>query len=111
MSRKQILSSYRKIRIKSSSFWSEFFPQRALYNCISGVCSEFFDWSCRSAPKKSFTACWSVFHRFCTVLPFLRFASLKLAYSLQKLYGNLEKQYTFKNIFISSKEQLYYYGY
>src|SRR3954463_11384175 len=66
----------------------------------------FFDWSCRSAPKKSFTACWSVFHRFCTVLPFLRFASPKLVYFLQKLYGNPEKQYTFKFIFISSKEQL-----
>src|SRR4051812_41627115 len=68
------------------------FKQRALYNNGTFVCSEFFDLSCRSIPKKSFTTCWSVFHRFCPVFPFLHFANLKLSFSLQKLFGNLEKQ-------------------
>ena len=40
----------------------------------------FFYLSCRSAPKKLFTTCWSVFHRFCHVLHFLRFANFKLAF-------------------------------
>ena len=31
-------------------------------------------------PKKLFTACWSVFHWFCHVLFFLRFANCKLAF-------------------------------
>jgi hypothetical protein len=48
--------------------------------------------SCRSAPKKLFTACWSVFHWFCHVLLLLSFANLKLAFSLQNLFGSLENQ-------------------
>src|SRR3954463_11286990 len=75
-----------------------------LYNYETFVYSEFFYLSCRSTPKKFFTTCWSVFHRFCPVFPFLRFANLKLAFSLQKLFGNLEKQYLFKGILISSRE-------
>ena len=43
------------------------FLQYALYNWLSSVCSEFFDLSCRSAPKKFSTTCCSVFHRFCHV--------------------------------------------
>src|ERR1041385_3150629 len=62
----------------------------------------FLDLSCRSTPKKLFATCCSVFHRFCDVLSLLTFANLKLAFSLQKPFGNLEKQYIFKNIFISS---------
>ena len=110
LSRKQILSLDRKIRIKSPDhlFGLNFFRQRSLYNCISCVCSEFFDLSCRSIPNRSITTCCSVFHRFCPVLPFLHFANLELAFSLQKPFGNLEKQQTFKNILISSKEQLFY---
>src|SRR3954466_4282491 len=38
----------------------------------------FFYFSCRSIPKKFFTTCWSVFHRFCHVLSLLTFANLKL---------------------------------
>src|ERR1041385_3997666 len=52
----------------------------------------FFDLSCRNAPKKFFTICCSVFHRFCHVLSLLTFANLKLSFSLQKLFGTLEKQ-------------------
>src|ERR1041385_5715546 len=73
-------------------FRAEIFTQNALYNCETFVCSEFFVLSCRSAPKKFFTTCFSVFHRFCHVLYFLTFANVKLAFSLQKLFGNLEKQ-------------------
>src|ERR1041385_4478839 len=61
----------------------ELSTQRALYNHGTFVCSDFFDLSCRSAPKKLFTTCWSGLHRFCHVLPFLHFANLKLAFSLQ----------------------------
>src|SRR3954471_7222777 len=68
----------------------------------TSVCSEFFDLSCRSIPKKFVSICCSVFHRFCHVLSLLTFENLKLSFSLQKLFGNLEKQYIFKNIFISS---------
>ena len=82
------------------------FFQYDLYNCVSSVCSEFFDLSCRSAPKQLFTTCCSVFPRFCHVLHFHCFANLKLAFSLQKLFGNLEKQYIFMKIFISSREQV-----
>ena len=110
LSRKQILSLDRKIRIKSPDhlFGLNFFHS-VLYTIVfrASVLS-FFDWSCRSAPKKSFTTCCSVFHRFCPVLPFPHFANLELAFSLQKPFGNLEKQQTFKNILISSKEQLFY---
>ena len=87
-----VLGKKNSNKISRSSFWSEFFWQRALYNWLSSVCFDFFDLSCRSAPKKLFTTCWSVFHRFCPVLPFLRFANLELAFSLQKPFGNLEKQ-------------------
>src|SRR3954466_7673688 len=100
--------NHRKIPVQF--FCSEFSTQRALYNHETFVCSEFFYLSCRSIPKKFFTTCWSVFHRFCPVLPFLRFANLKLAFSLQKLFGNLEKKYPFKNILISSREKLFYMG-
>src|SRR4051812_25593226 len=44
---------------------------------------------CRSTQKKLFTTFWSVFHKFFHVFPFLRFANLKLAFPLQKLFGNL----------------------
>ena len=87
-----VLGQKNSNKITRSSFWSEFFLQGALYNWLSGVCSEFFYLSCRSAPKKLFTTCWSFFHRLCPVLPFLRFANLELAFSLQKPFGNLEKQ-------------------
>ena len=63
-----------------SSFWSEFFWQYALYNWISAICSEFFYLSCRSAPKKLFTTCWSVFPRFCPVLRFHRLQILSLLF-------------------------------
>ena len=94
LSRKQILSSWLEKSEKnpSSSFWDDFFTQRALYNYGTFVCSEFFYLSCRSIPKKFFSTCWSVCHRFCPILPFLRFANRKLAFSLQKLFGNLKKQ-------------------
>src|ERR1041385_9502897 len=52
----------------------------------------FFYLSCISTPKKFFTTCCSVFHRFCHVLSLLTFANLKLAFSLEKPFGNLEKQ-------------------
>src|ERR1041385_3601971 len=42
--------------------------------------------------KKFFTTCCSVFHRFCHVLSLLTFANLRLAFSVQKPFGNLEKQ-------------------
>src|SRR4051812_29089306 len=45
-----------------------------------------------SCPKKFSTTRCSVSHRFCHVLPLLTFANLKLAFSLQKPFGNLEKQ-------------------
>ena len=110
LSRKQFLSSWLEKSWKnpSSSFWAEMVTQRALYNCETSVCSEFFDLSCSSAPKKFFATCCSVFHRFCHVLSLLTFANLKLAFSLQKRFGNLEKQYLFKNIFISSGGKIIY---
>src|SRR3954465_15899162 len=86
------------------------FTQYVLYNYETSVCSEFFYLSCRSAPKKFFTICCSVFHRFCHVLSLLTFANLKLAFSLQKLFGTLDKQWLFKNIFISSGEKLFIKG-
>ena len=94
LSRNQILSSWRKTseQITSSSFWAEFFTHHALYNCETFVCSEFFYLSCRSTPKKFSTTCCSVFHRFCHVLSLFTFANLKLAFYLQKLFGNLGKQ-------------------
>src|SRR4051812_40702829 len=100
-------------RIKSPVhlFELNFFTQSALYNCGTFVCSEFFDLSCRSTPKKFSTTCCSVFHRFGHVLSLLTFANLKLAFSLQKLFGNLDKQYLFKNIFISSKGTIILIGY
>ena len=87
-----VLGQKNSYKITRSSFWSEFFRQSSLYNCISCICSEFFDLSCRSTPNKSITTCCSVFHRFCPVLPFLHFANQELAFSLQKPFGNLEKQ-------------------
>ena len=56
------------------------FLQYALYNCISGVCSEFFYLSCRSSPKKLFTACWPVFHWFCHVFFFSVLQTLSLLF-------------------------------
>src|ERR1041385_6530302 len=78
------------------------FVRNVLYTIteLSYVLS-FFDLSCRSIPNKFFSTCWSVFHRFCPVLPFLRFANLKLAFSLKKPFGILEKQYLLKIIFVS----------
>ena len=113
LSRKQIMSLDRKNRIKSPDhLFGLNFSDSVLYTIgFRASVLSFFDLSCRSAPKKSFTTGQSVFHRFCPVLPFLHFANLELAFSLQKPFGNLEKQQTFKNILISSKEQLYYYGY
>src|ERR1041385_6492442 len=40
----------------------------------------FFILSCRSIPKKFFTTCWSVFHRFCPVLPFFVLQTLSLLF-------------------------------
>ena len=71
-------------KITRSSFRSEFVCQHALYNCIYGICSEFFDLSCRSVPKKLFTTCWSIFPRFCRVLHYHCFANLKLGFPLKK---------------------------
>src|ERR1041385_6959589 len=94
LSRKQILSLDIQIRIKSPDhlFDMNFFDSM-LYTIvkISYVLS-FSDLSCRSAPKKFSTTCCSVFHRFCYILPLFTFANLKLAFSLQKLFGTLEKQ-------------------
>src|ERR1041385_5220284 len=73
-------------------FKLNFFYTACSKNHGTFVCSEFFDLSCRSTPKKFFTTCCSVFHRFCHVLSLLTFANLKLAFSLQKPFGNLEKQ-------------------
>src|ERR1041385_5765612 len=86
------------------------FTQYALYNYETSVCSEFFYLSCRIIPKKFFTTCHSIFQRFCHVLSLLTFANLKLVFSLQKPFSNLEKQYLFKNIFISSREKLFIKG-
>ena len=93
LSRKQILSAWRKKLCKStrSSFWSELFWQYALYNCEATTCSEFFIWVAEVPRKKLFTTCCSVFPRFCPVLRFFNFANLAHAFSLQKLFGNLEK--------------------
>ena len=90
LSRKQIMSPWHKNapKITRSYFWSEFFWQYALYNWLSGICSEFFDLSCGSIPNNFFNACWPVFHSFCLVLPLISFANLKLAFSLQKLFSN-----------------------
>ena len=77
-----------KIRDKSPIIvliW--FFLQYAPYNYLSGVCSEFFDLSCRSISLKSFSLWCSVFLNFCPCLSFRSFANLKLAFSLQKLLG------------------------
>src|ERR1041385_839656 len=65
------------------------FTQRALYNHGTFVCSEFFDLSCRSIPKKFFTTCCSVFHKFCHVLSLLTFANLKLAFLCKNLLALL----------------------
>ena len=91
---KKIMSAWRNNspKITRSSFWSEFYWQYALYNCLSGVYSEFFHLSCRSSPKQLFTTCCSVFHRFCHVLCFHYFANPKLIFYLQKPFGNHEKQ-------------------
>ena len=80
------------LKITTLSFWFELFWKCAPYNWLPWVCFEFIDLNCRSAPKKLFTTCCSVFHRFCLVLPFLGFANLKLAFSLQIFFGNPEKQ-------------------
>ena len=69
-----------------------FFWQHAPWNYLSGFCSEFFDLSCRSISLKLFYLYCSVFPRFCPRLSFHSFANLKLAFSLQKLVGNQEKQ-------------------
>ena len=105
LSRKQILSLDRKIRIKSPDhlFGLNFFDSVLYIIVFRASVLSFFDLSCRSIPNRSITTCCSVFHRFCPVLPFLHFANLELAFSLQKPFGNLEKQQNFKNILISSK--------
>ena len=56
-----VLGQKNSYKITRSSFWSELFRHRSLYNCLSCVCSEFFDLSCRSTPNKSITTCCSVF--------------------------------------------------
>src|SRR3954470_11732671 len=53
------------------------FLQHAPYDYISGICSELFDLSCRSATKKFVSLCCSVFLSFCPYLSFLSFANLK----------------------------------
>src|ERR1041385_5732216 len=82
------------------------FTQHDLYNYETSVCSEFFDLSCRSTPKKFVSICCYAFHRFCHVLSLLTFANLKLAFSLQKLFGNLYNKIIFSllkiNIFLKS---------
>ena len=85
---KLIKFAWRKIssKITRSYFWSEYFWKYALYNLLSGVCFDFFDLSWRSALKKLFTTCWSVFYRFCGVLRFHRFANLKLAFLFSKTF-------------------------
>src|ERR1041385_8776175 len=87
-------------------FELNFFTQRALYNHGTFICSEFFYLSCRSTPKKFFTTCCSVFHRFCHVLSLLNFSNLKISFCVQKPFGNLDTQYLFKNIVISSKGKI-----
>ena len=52
----------------------------SMLNWLSSVCAEFFDLICRSAPKKLFTTCWSVFHTFCHVLRFHHFTNLSLLF-------------------------------
>src|ERR1041384_8136816 len=78
-----------KIRDKSPDhiFDLNFFGQYAPYNFLSGLCSEFFDLSCKSASKKFFSLYCSVFLSFCPCFSFLSFANLQLAFSLQKLLG------------------------
>ena len=46
-----VLGQKNSYKITRSSFWSEVLLQHALYNCLSGICSEFFDLSCRSVPE------------------------------------------------------------
>ena len=110
--RKQILSLDGKISLKSQDhlFDLNCFDSVLYTICFPASVFSFFDLSYRSTPKKLFTTCCSVFHRFCHVLPLLTFANLKLAFYLQKLFGNLEKQQLFKNIFISSREKLFIKG-
>ena len=107
-----VLGQKNSNKITRSSFWSEVFWQRALYNWLSSVCSELFYLSCRSAPKKIFTTCWSVFHRFCPVLPFLRFANLELAFSLQKnLLAILRNSSSARLSLFPVGKKLFYCGY
>ena len=84
--------SQKSLKITRSYFLSKFFD--SMLHTIGYLPSvlSFFDLSCRSAPKKLLTTRWSVFHRICHILCFLSFANLKLAFSLQKVFGNLEKQ-------------------
>src|SRR3954468_16648966 len=100
-----------KNRIKSPV---HLFEMNVLHNMLYKIVKfsyvlSFFYLSSRNTPKKFSTTCCSVFHRFCHVLSLLTFANLKLVFSLQKKpFGNLDKQYLFKNIFISSGENLFY---
>ena len=74
-------------------------------------CSEFFDLSCRSTPNKLFTTCWSVFHRLCPVLPFLRFANLSLLFLCKNILAILRNSiYSIISSFTVEKN-LFYCGY
>src|SRR4051812_45888068 len=68
------------------------FLHNVLYTIVKLRMFLVFYLSCRSSPKKFSTTCCFVFHIFCHVLSFLSFANLKLDFSLQKPFGNLEKQ-------------------
>jgi hypothetical protein len=94
LSRKQILSLDRKIRIKSPDhlFDLNFFDSMLHTIEFRASVLSFLIRVAEVPLKKFFTTCCSVFHRFCHVLSLLNFANLKLAFSLQKLFGTLEKQ-------------------
>src|SRR4051812_29822739 len=83
------------------------FCQYAPYNYLSGVCSEFFYLSCRSASKKFFSLCCSVFLSFCPCLSFHSFANLKLAFSLKKTFGQARETTALPGIFICSRGKLF----
>src|SRR3954471_11381624 len=69
------------------------------YNFLSGVCSEFFDLSCRSISLKLFSLCCSVFPRFCPCLSFRSFANLNLDFSLQNFWQSRETVALPKNLY------------
>ena len=91
LSRKQILSLDRKIRIKSPDhlFGLNFFDS-VLYTIVFRASVLSFFIRVAEVPRTNHLC--SVFHIFCPVLPFLHFANQELAFSLQKPFGNLEKQ-------------------